>query len=121
MLHNELYTVSDKLFTDNSLTVKVILNPGHFVYDAHFPGNPVTPGVYLLQMCKEILSEHMNKNLAMRWVKNVKFLQVLNPDKNNEVYCKICWNITGNACHTMISVENGTGVFVKINAVLTEE
>ena len=51
----------------------IILNPDHLIYKAHFPGQPVTPGVCILQMIQEILSEQEGMPLFIRKIKNVKF------------------------------------------------
>ncbi len=61
------------------------LNGGHSIYTAHFPGHPVTPGVCILQMVKELLEEHLALDLEIQSVKNVKFLSVISPDENPKV------------------------------------
>lgn len=57
----------------------IILNPDHLIYKAHFPGQPVTPGVCILQMIQEILSEQEGMPLFIRKIKNVKFTNVISP------------------------------------------
>jgi len=116
MLLNELYTIQEKTQIENGLTVTIELNPEHFVYQAHFPGNPITPGVYILQICKEIMSEHFNTNLTMTNAKNIKFLQVLSPLLNKKVNFKISWKNLTDCYETAITIEDKTTVFVKINA-----
>ena len=57
----------------------IILNPDHLIYKAHFPGQPVTPGVCILQMIQEILSEQEGMPLFIRKIKNVKFTNMISP------------------------------------------
>ena len=116
MLLNELYTIREKTQIENGLTVTIELNPEHFVYKAHFPGTPITPGVYLLQIAKEILDEHFNASLTFTAAKNVKFLQILNPLQNSEATYKINWKIVDGCYETSITVEHQKIVFVKISA-----
>lgn len=63
----------------------VRLNSEHFIYKAHFPGNPITPGVCILQMAQELISMAVGEKLAVRRVKNVKFLKILVPDKTGAI------------------------------------
>jgi len=116
MLLNELYTIQEKTQIENGLSATIELNPEHFVYKAHFPGNPITPGVCLLQIAKEILAVHFNSNLTFAAAKNVKFLQVLNPLQNSNATYKINWKIVDEFYETSIIVEHQATVFVKISA-----
>ena len=49
------------------------------VFQAHFPGQPITPGVCILQMVTELLEDCTGRQLAVTRVKNAKFLTVLTP------------------------------------------
>lgn len=57
----------------------VILNPDHLIYKAHFPGQPVTPGVCILQMIQELLSVWMGIPLYIKKIKNAKFTNMISP------------------------------------------
>ena len=50
------------------------------VYQGHFPGQPVTPGVLMLQAVTELLSQASGKPLALKKVNNVKYLAMMDPD-----------------------------------------
>lgn len=50
------------------------------VYRGHFPGQPVTPGVLMLQGVVELLSQASGKPLALKKVSNVKYLAMMGPD-----------------------------------------
>jgi 3-hydroxyacyl-[acyl-carrier-protein] dehydratase len=121
MLLNYLYNIQEKTQTENGLIVTILLNPEHFVYQAHFPDNPITPGVYILQIGKEILAEHFNLNLSMPVIKNVKFLQILSPVLNKKATYNINWKILEDCFNVSIIVEYQSTVFVKINAIFREE
>ena len=54
MLLDNFYTILSSESSDSTIwTIQVKLNPGHPVYQGHFPGHPVVPGVCLLQLIKE--------------------------------------------------------------------
>lgn len=85
ILKNELYIVKRKEVTDKGACFDIKLNPSHFIYKAHFPGEPITPGVCIVQIAKELLEDVLNKPLQIVKVKNVKFLSVLTPEQSTEV------------------------------------
>ena len=55
------------------------LNKAHFIYKAHFPDNPITPGVCIIQICKELMEQHTGDTLFLHTIHNVKFLSVIDP------------------------------------------
>lgn len=55
------------------------LNPEHKIYRAHFPGDPITPGVCIIQIGLELLGLALGCGLELCRVKNVKFLSILRP------------------------------------------
>ncbi|MBP8603346.1 MAG: beta-hydroxyacyl-ACP dehydratase [Bacteroidales bacterium] len=63
----------------------VKLNSEHMIYKAHFPGYPVTPGVCLLQMAAELASIAENRRLEAHIVKNMKFTDVVSPDRDTRL------------------------------------
>ena len=78
-LRNDLYTILEKQETDNKVSYILQLNADHFIYAAHFPGQPITPGVCVVQIAVELLTDYLQHPLEIRKVKNVKFLSVLSP------------------------------------------
>ena len=61
----------------------VKLNPEHYIYKAHFPGHPITPGVCLLQMVAELASVAEKCALGVLAVKNAKYTGVVDPTENS--------------------------------------
>lgn len=98
-LKNNLYRILDSEIGSQEGKYLLRLNPEHFIYKAHFPGKPITPGVCIVQMAKELLEEYLSQTtertsadgmeLQIVKVKNVKFLSVISPKENNEIMCKI--------------------------------
>ena len=58
------------------------LNKDHDVFKGHFPGNPVTPGVCMMQIIKELAQEIVGSSLIMTSSSNVKFMAIINPEIN---------------------------------------
>ena len=66
MLRNDLYTTD--LVTENNsvLQVSVKLNAHHPIFKGHFPGQPVLPGVCMLEMIQEIMEEQLRQKLRIK-------------------------------------------------------
>lgn len=76
---NNLYHIVSKDVVDASIRYNIHLDASHFIYQAHFPDEPITPGVCIIQIAKELLEEHLGIGLDIQKVKNVKFLNVISP------------------------------------------
>lgn len=74
-LLDNLYFISDRSESDFAIR----LNPDHVIYKAHFPGEPVTPGVVLIQISVELLQLLTECSLQLSGIRNVKFLRTVNP------------------------------------------
>lgn len=103
MLKNELYTIDGKQADDTAVCYALTLNPQHVIYQAHFPGEPITPGVCIIQMGKELLEEHLQRKLEIVKVKNVKFLAVLSPTETPQVTYQLS-RIKENDAEVSVSV-----------------
>lgn len=77
---NNLYFIDSVTRREEGVCYRLHLNAGHIIYQAHFPGEPITPGVCLLQMGMELLADAVGADLEIETVKNVKFLSVLHPE-----------------------------------------
>ena len=84
-LKDSLYRITRQPAEGMPLEYEVRLNEKHFIYQAHFPGEPVTPGVCIVQMAKELLEDHLQQSLQLTTVKNVKFLSVITPIETPEL------------------------------------
>jgi len=89
MLLNDFFKIIDISATAEKLTVQIQLDATHKIFDGHFPGNPVTPGVVQLQMVKEILEFHYKKDLLLIAISRCKFLQILNPQNTPIIFIHI--------------------------------
>jgi 3-hydroxyacyl-[acyl-carrier-protein] dehydratase len=65
------------------------LNPAHPVYEGHFPGNPVVPGVCQVQMISELLSGIKGYALRLIQSDNVKFLSLMVPGTNRIIKAEL--------------------------------
>ena len=78
-LIDNFFHITDSCANDDSYVFKVKLNAGHPIYSVHFPDNPVTPGVCLLQMATEMLEQKYGKRLLLCKAKSIKFKKIIGP------------------------------------------
>lgn len=118
-LRNNLYTVSSRDVDGTTARFALQLNPASFIYQAHFPGEPITPGVCIVQMVKELLEEFLHQSLEISMVKNVKFLAVVSPLESTSIvyqFDKVTTSDDGTV-KAQVTVSAETGVKAKISLV----
>ena len=75
----DFYTLKSSEKTENgSFIANISLNKDHEIFKGHFPGNPVTPGVCMMQIVKELTEEFTGKKLFLKSASNVKFMAIIN-------------------------------------------
>ena len=89
MLMNDFYTCQDMQQSDNEITCRLVFNADHDIFKGHFPGQPVVPGVCMMEIVKELLQDKLNTTLMLSKADNVKFLQLIIP--GIEPAIKITW------------------------------
>ncbi|MDH6251319.1 3-hydroxyacyl-[acyl-carrier-protein] dehydratase [Chryseobacterium sp. H1D6B] len=76
----DFYTLQSYEKGENgSFTANITLNKDHEIFKGHFPGNPVTPGVCMMQIVKELTEEFTGSSLFLKSASNVKFMAIINP------------------------------------------
>ncbi|SEJ54002.1 3-hydroxyacyl-[acyl-carrier-protein] dehydratase [Dyadobacter sp. SG02] len=82
---SSLYTITALDHTPNQITCTLQIDAAHAVFEGHFPGSPVLPGVVQLEMVKAVLSSALGKAFALKEMSTCKFLEVLNPTETPEL------------------------------------
>lgn len=63
----------------------ILINEKHEIFKGHFPGNPIMPGVCMMQIIKELTEQIAESSLMMQTLTNVKFMALINPDVTPEL------------------------------------
>ena len=74
---------------DNNYSVSMKLNPDHEIFNGHFPGNPVTPGVCMMQIVKDLTEKITEKKLTLKSATNVKFMAIINPEETPDLVLEL--------------------------------
>ena len=90
MLLKDFYTIETiEHYNTNKYLVGIVLNKEHDIFKGHFPNNPVTPGVCMLQIIKEVSQNILKKNLFLKQANNVKFMALINPEAHSKLNLNI--------------------------------
>lgn len=121
-LKDSLYTVADSRLVEGGAEYDIRLNPEHFIYAAHFPGEPITPGVCIMQTGVELLSLFVGAELELKSVKSIKFLKIISPDEVTELTWHIgkVQNVDGEV-KAQFSVTSGEDVYAKLSLTCVEK
>ena len=108
--------------TENGFTALLCCNPNHLIYQAHFPGNPITPGACLLQTAGEVLQRKIGRLLYLKSSKNIKYLNVLIPAEGKEVRF-VFSNLVENEteCKTQVVITDEAQVYTKMSLTFIYE
>lgn len=97
MLLQDFYKVNSlEKVSDQSYQVDLTLNARHEIFKGHFPGNPVTPGVGMMQIIKELTEEITGKKLFLTNASNVKFMALINPEATPDLKLELDMTLTDN-------------------------
>lgn len=117
ILNDNLYKVISKNEEAQSFTVEFM--PESVIYQAHFPEQPITPGVCIIQIASELLAHLLKCNIELVTIGNAKFLAVINPNetpKATYVFKKIEEQEDGKIKVSVV-VENNGIIYTKLSLV----
>lgn len=120
ILKNSLYTIADKKMEGSGIFYQILLDKNHFIYKAHFPNEPITPGVCIIQIAKELLEDYLHEEYEISYIKNIKFLSVLSPLSTSSVayvFDKITVLPETNECKTQLQVQQDNVLFAKLSII----
>lgn len=81
MLIKDLYTIKKIKIEDLHIKASIFIHKENEIFKGHFPGNPIMPGVCMIQMIKELTEKSLNTKLFMQKATNIKFMALIVPDK----------------------------------------
>jgi 3-hydroxyacyl-[acyl-carrier-protein] dehydratase len=117
-LINDFYTILSTESTEGSYICKVRLNDRHDLFRVHFPCNPITPGVCLIQMATEILEEKYRQAFMLHTASSIKFKKTVGPhDEPTFIFTKECFG--DGKLSTCVSIEDGQTQYVKMSLQYT--
>ena len=122
MLLNDFFYIRSTSNDETQYIAAIEINSQHTIFDGHFPGRPVVPGVCLMQMIKEITEVIIKKQTLLIKADEMKFLSVINPQENNLVTVELKITSLENNSHQVVAVlKNLAGIYFKFKGSFMEE
>ena len=118
ILKDNFFTIKSQNITDGKAEFRVKLNAKNFIYQAHFPNNPITPGVCLIQIAVELFCLLKGLNLNIKTLKNVKFTAPINPLEFPKVDFLLEFAENDNFWQMKVLIKEKETIFAKISMVL---
>lgn len=118
MLLEDFYEVKRiSLSQESSYMAHIRLNKNHEIFKGHFPEKPITPGVCMLQIIKNITSEILGKKLKLISTGDIKFLAIINPEFHADLNLSIQISKNSDASITIKNITSfDNTVALKMNA-----
>ena len=116
LLLNNLFTITGCLHTDEGFEYQILLDEKSIIYNAHFPGRPITPGVCIIQIAQELFEHDTKRALRIMKIKNVKFLSVMIPGDDKSFVYKFTKIVEDNGIiNFLVSVTREETIFAKMS------
>lgn len=96
----------------------VTLNAEHEIFEGHFPGQPVLPGVCQVQIVKELLEKATGQRLFLAEAGSCKFLQMIDPTQTDVLVITIDYKKEEGAVTCNAVIKSGDAVYLKMNGKL---
>jgi 3-hydroxyacyl-[acyl-carrier-protein] dehydratase len=89
---NDFFTYKIDRHEAGIITARVRINASHRIFAGHFPGQPITPGVALIEIIRLVLSSVLNKNLMLTEAREIKFISAVIPAEIDEIELSVEYN-----------------------------
>ena len=114
MLKDTFFTINHLADSENSRTCHITLNSSHPIFPAHFAGNPIMPGACVVQIIKELSADCFDSDFFVSAVKNMKFLQGINPLETPDISVQLSFKQQDSEMLSVAAVlKNGDKIFTK--------
>lgn len=89
MLKDDFFYIQSVNDEQGVISALLEINPLHKIFQGHFPGQPVVPGVCMMEMVKEVTETVTGKEMFLHKADNIKFLSIIDPQINCNVNARI--------------------------------
>ncbi|MEO6230630.1 MAG: 3-hydroxyacyl-ACP dehydratase [Ferruginibacter sp.] len=117
MLTGKFFHIKTMQSQDGTIDALLQIDASHKIFEGHFPGQPVVPGVCMMQMIKEILEMDLGKKTQLTVADQLKFLTVIDPTQTNSIQSELKYS-TGEdgRIHLTAQLYNEAVTYFKMKA-----
>ncbi len=91
--------------------------PGLSVFEGHFPGLPIVPGVYLIEAARIACEHTLNRPLRIAAVEAAKFTAEVGPGETVNVEASVAATTGGWICQAAVTSKRGTAAQIRLRLV----
>lgn len=115
---NPVFTITSQPVVEGKFSYEAKIIPTHEVFEGHFPGTPVVPGVCTIAMLRQCVGDAVKRKVNFRQIKECKFLSAIVPDTHStlDVQLQLKDSQDGEIAVTAIVRSNET-IMLKLKAV----
>lgn len=113
----EFYTVRKSSKNESKIEAQISIDPSHPIFEGHFPGQPILPGVCMMQIVRELVTKEVSSALVLTEASNVKFLHIIDPLVHSNVDVEIILSATDSAYETASKIYFDNTTFFSMKAV----
>lgn len=118
---NSFFTYSLLTCDESSIRATIAIDPKHAIFEGHFPGNPVSPGVTQIEIIRQIISEALQKNLMLCEAKDIKYITPILPAQMDAIHLKAEYSIDSDRIKLNCVLSANDVIFTKIRGTFREE
>jgi 3-hydroxyacyl-[acyl-carrier-protein] dehydratase len=93
----------------------------HAIFSGHFPGQPVLPGVCMMEMVAEVMGVYLKNSFRISGGPLIKFLRVIDPRMNPLIHLEIKYHPSSHSTITNGRIFSGQDIFMKFQLNLVPE
>jgi 3-hydroxyacyl-[acyl-carrier-protein] dehydratase len=120
MLRDSFYHINSATIIANTAVSEIRFNADHAIFQGHFPGQPVVPGVCMMQIVKDFVEDIVKFKLTLMEGDNIKFLSIIDPNVNNVVRVAVKAESEGNQVSVTASLSSEQQIFFKFEGTYSK-
>ena len=116
-LEDNFYKIHAIEQTENDYKIEVELLQDHPIYEGHFPGQPVVPGVCTLTIIRECIGKILSKSVSFATIKECKYVSALIPEQGLKIMINLTLTADGSVKGVVERLDNNQ-VALKLKATI---
>lgn len=118
---NDFFTYTVDLNDDGNIRARVSIDAQHPLFKGHFPGQPVTPGVALIEIIRQVISFALKKKLMLTEAREIKFISAVIPTNMTELDLTVEYSEEAGKINASCVISGNGQVYSKLKGDFSEE